>query len=155
MANLLLPHLHGTASTSKLFVEHVTNAFLVHATRNYGGVALVDCPRGGLSAWQLKRAKELLQDSVECGVSIADLARECRLSDRHFATAFKKSVGVPPHRYLTKLRLAKAKQLLSSSDLPLVEVATLCGFGSQSHMTRAFSGALGYSPGAWRRARNG
>jgi AraC-like DNA-binding protein len=155
MTSLLLPYLHGTTSSSDLFVEHVTTAFLVHAIRDYGDVALADCAKGGLSAWQVRRATDLMQASIASGISITELAGQCRLSERHFATAFKRTLGSPPHRYLTRLRLAEAKRLLSTSDLPLAEIATLCGFGSQSHLTRAFAGAVGTSPGAWRRACKG
>ena len=153
---LLLPHLHGTAPGSTLFVEHATTAFLAHAIRSYGGSQIrTPVSRGGLSAWQERRAKELLRASITQGVSIVELARECRLSPRHFANAFRQSVGQPPHRYLTALRIVEAKRLLLTSDLSLAEIATACGFGSQSHLSRAFVAGVGCSPGAWRRSCKG
>lgn len=136
-----------------LFVQHLTTAFLAHAIQAYGGVTFGDCPvRGGLAAWQEKRVKDLMRASLAQPLAIADLASECRLTDRYFAAAFKMSFGVPPHRYLTRVRLNEAKRLLRASDMSLIEVAEHCGFGSQSHLTRAFTQSIGYSPGTWRRA---
>lgn len=150
---LLLPHLRAPAPDSVLFVQHLTTAFLAHAIQAYGGVTFGDCPvRGGLAAWQEKRVKDLMRASLAQPLAIADLASECRLTDRYFAAAFKMSFGVPPHRYLTRMRLNEAKRLLRASDMSLIEVAEHCGFGSQSHLTRAFTQSIGYSPGTWRRA---
>ncbi|MGJ7519755.1 helix-turn-helix domain-containing protein [Variovorax sp. LT1P1] len=47
--------------------------------------------------------------------------------------------------------MARARELLRASDLPLAEVATACGFADQSHFTRVFSRAEGAPPGHWRR----
>ena len=81
---------------------------------------------------------------------MAQLAAECNLSPRYFARAFKKSTGMPPHRWLTQRRLARAKDLLASSDLTLTEIATACGFYDQSYFTRVFAKYEGTSPGRWR-----
>jgi AraC family transcriptional regulator len=55
------------------------------------------------------------------------------------------------HQWLLQRRVDKAKQLLRSANLPLSEVAALCGFAHQSHFTRVFSQSIGVSPGRWRR----
>lgn len=61
------------------------------------------------------------------------------------------STGVPPYRWLTKLRVERAKELLKDPRCELADIALLCGFVDQSHFTRVFSRSEGYSPGRWRR----
>jgi AraC family transcriptional regulator len=81
-----------------------------------------------------------------------ELAAECHLSPRYFANAFKKSTGIAPHRWLVLRRVARARDLLSATDMALAEIAIVCGFADQSYFTRIFARYEGLSPGRWRRA---
>ncbi len=67
------------------------------------------------------------------------LADEAGLSTFHFAKMFKASFGVPPHRYVTERRIARAKALLAEGRTSLAGIALACGFASQSHFTRRFA----------------
>ena len=80
------------------------------------------------------------------------MAREWRFSVSHFSRAFRRTVGVAPHNWLLMHRVEVAKEKLAHSRLSLLEVALACGFADQSHLTRVFTGMVGVSPGAWRRA---
>jgi transcriptional regulator GlxA family with amidase domain len=60
-------------------------------------------------------------------------------------------MGMPPHQWLTKRRIERAKQLLQEAQLELADIAVACGFVDQSHFTRVFSQSEGQSPGMWRR----
>jgi AraC-like DNA-binding protein len=64
-------------------------------------------------------------------------------------------MGVAPHNWLLMRRVEVAKEKLRNTDLSLSDVALACGFADQSHLTRVFTGAVGVSPGAWRRALDG
>ena len=86
-------------------------------------------------------------------VTLEALAQECGLSRSHFARAFKKTTGLPAHRWLLDRRIERARELLLNSRLPIADVADRCGFANQSHLTRVFTNALGVSPGEWRRLR--
>jgi AraC-like DNA-binding protein len=137
---------------SPLFVDHVTMALAVHAASTYGGMRRIDRGRtGGLSFWQEKRAKELLSNAADGDLTLATLARECGLSVGHFAHMFRKTVGLPPYRWLLDQRIERAKSLLRTSRLSLADVAVSCGFFDQSHLTRCFKKLVGVTPGAWRR----
>ena len=107
--------------------------------------------RGGLSPGQLQRAQDLMIESLKARVPLARLARECGLSERHFARAFRQSTGLPPHRWLVDHKVERAKQLLPNPLLSLSDVARTCGFADQSHFSRMFSALVGLSPGLWRR----
>ncbi|MFZ2019344.1 MAG: AraC family transcriptional regulator [Methyloceanibacter sp.] len=149
----LLPAFARPEEASTLFVDYVTLAAGAHVAHTYGEMGPARRVRGGLAAWQERRAKELMSANLDGETSIADLAQECGLSLSYFTRAFRATTGVPPHRWLMQCRVDKAKDLLRNSTLSLSEIALACGFADQSHFTTAFTKWVGTSPGAWRRAK--
>jgi AraC-like DNA-binding protein len=77
------------------------------------------------------------------------LAEECGLSVSHFSRSFKRSFGVPVHRYLIARRVERAKFLLRSSSAPLSEIALESGFADQAAFSRSFRAVVGTSPMRW------
>ena len=153
LGSLLLPALRHPEQANRLFLDHVLLGLGVHVAQTYGGMRPVSrLVRGRLAPWQERRAKEILRANLEGGVSVKELARECGLTTSHFARAFSRSVGTPPHRWLMERRIEVAKQKLREGQASLTDVAGHCGFSDQSHLTRVFKQAVGLSPHAWRRA---
>ncbi|MBS9478050.1 helix-turn-helix domain-containing protein [Ancylobacter radicis] len=154
LCRALLPTLHRRPESESIFVDAAAMALLSHLTTTYGDAG-TSGPRknGGLADWQKRRAIELLAAAAEArgAVSVSWIASECRLSRSYFVRAFKRSTGLPPHRWMADFRLRKARQLLSETDEPIAEVADKCGFADQAHLTRAFASATGLTPAAWRR----
>jgi len=107
--------------------------------------------KGALPAWRLRRAIELLEADLTQTPSIRELAAEARLSPAHFCTAFKKSTGYSPHRYLLDRRVAHAKSLMSNERLSLTEIALSSGFGSSSQFATTFRRIDGMTPSTYRR----
>jgi AraC-like DNA-binding protein len=150
----LLPAFERPAEASRLFVEYVTLAVTAHLAHRYGGLAAARAERhGALAPWQLTRATELIDAHPTGDLSLAALARECRLSPSHFARAFRASTGLAPHQWLVRRRVEKAKAAMATTDRPLTDIATDAGFADQSHFTRVFTRLVGIPPGAWRRNR--
>ena len=147
----LRPALANPTEVSALFVDHVVHALCVHVAQIYGQMPASLPLRGGLAPWQERRAKELLNANLDGEICLSQVAAECGLSVRHFTPAFRRSIGVPPHRYLLKCRVERAQQLLKDPTLSLLDVALACGFSDQSHFTRVFSAWTSVSPGVWRR----
>ncbi len=149
----LLPVMKEPQRANSLFLDHVVSAMTAHLACQYAGMnPNAGIPRGGLAPWQERRAKELINASLNGELALSRLAAECGLSVRHFARAFRSSVGMPPHRWLLNRRVERAKQLLGTRALSLADVAIFCGFADQSHFTRTFTAIVGLSPGEWRRA---
>jgi AraC-like DNA-binding protein len=108
---------------------------------------------GGLAPWQIHRLKAHVEANLAATIAIEQMAELCRLSVSHFARAFKASFGEPPHRYVVRQRIARAREMMLATDEPLSRVALDCGFADQSHFSRLFRRQEGESPNAWRRAR--
>jgi AraC family transcriptional regulator len=110
---------------------------------------------GRLRRAQLDRACEMMRAGLAGALSLRDLADAAGLSAAHFARAFKASTGLPPHRYLVRLRIERAQALLRETELPIAEIALACGFAHQEHLTRAFGRWVGTTPACYRRAARG
>jgi AraC-like DNA-binding protein len=70
----------------------------------------------------------------------------------HFAAQFREATGYPPHGYVLYRRIDYAKELLSNTNLPLVEVALAVGFQEQSYFSTVFKRFTDETPARWRRA---
>ncbi len=94
---------------------------------------------------QLLVAKEFLDDFPQADVSLEELAKLANLSPYHFARAFQKEFGFPPHAYQVQSRLRYALRLMKQGRT-LSDVAQESGFHDQSHLHRHFKRAMGVTP---------
>ncbi len=116
------------------------------------GAGVNDAAISGLAPWQERRAREILRANIKRGAALKEVARECGLSVGHFSHAFRRTLGVAPHKWLIEQRVALSKEKLRDGRSSLSDVAAECGFSDQSHLARHFQRIVGVSPGAWRRA---
>lgn len=91
-------------------------------------------------------------DNPERGHTVDSLAALAGLSRSIFAERFHAAYGSGPIDVLRSIRLRRAAELLSRSDLPVRRVASLVGYRSRSYFSRAFLDAHGVSPDAFRRS---
>jgi len=150
LTSALYPALDRPDQANRLFVDWTMLALACHIAQTYGGLVTLPA-RGGLTPWQERRAKEIIEANLNGEVPLSQLARECGLSTSHFSRAFKDTVGIPPHQWLLHRRIEAAMRLLRNRQFSLPEVALACGFSDQSHFTRVFTRLSGTSPGVWRR----
>jgi AraC family transcriptional regulator len=108
--------------------------------------------RGGLAPWQKKRIAEYVEEHLGEDISLRDLASLARLSPYHFAHAFKRSFGEPPHRYVTGRRMLRAKSLLATEGMRVTEIGRAVGFAETSSFTGAFRRFTGTTPSSYRRS---
>jgi len=105
------------------------------------GCALLPRPRAGrratLDAAALGRVLDFLHASLHRDVGLAEMAAIPDMPERAFAAAFRAATGETPHRHLARLRLARARELLSASGLPTEDVALLSGFRSAAQLRAA------------------
>ncbi|MGP3943704.1 AraC family transcriptional regulator [Streptomyces sp. 6N106] len=84
--------------------------------------------------------------------TVAELAAECHVSRSVFAERFQATIGMPPLRYATELRMLLAGQWLAEDTLPIESVAQRLGYTSHASFSRAFKRVTGRSPGASRKS---
>ena len=105
---------------------------------------------GGLSTLALKRVHQLIETNLGHDLSLTSMANAAGLSVHHFARVFKQTQGLTPHEFVMKSRIERSRQLLTSSDLSLAEIAASCGFADQSHFARTFRRFTGETPRSFR-----
>jgi AraC-like DNA-binding protein len=107
--------------------------------------------RGGLAPWQKRKIERYVKDHLPEALQVKELADQVSLSASYFHHAFKETFGTSPHAYIRTKRLESAQAMMVSTDDPLSQIASACGFSDQSHLCKIFGRALGERPGAWRR----
>lgn len=151
LAMALLDRIELEHERSTLYVDHIALAFCTHVTEAYGHSHGPDkAVPGQLSPWQLRRTIDFIAAHLDGDPTIAQLAEQCGLSSGYFARAFRRTTGVTPHQWLIRKRIERAQELLLRGRIELAEVAIVCGFVDQSHLTRVFAKFTGISPGRWR-----
>jgi AraC family transcriptional regulator len=111
--------------------------------------------RGGIATlpWsRLRRVTEYIQQILDKDVTLAELADVVDMSPYLFARLFKGSTGVPPHRFVVRQRIARARRVLATPELSIAGISRLVGFRTPNHFTTVFRHVLGITPGAYRAA---
>ena len=135
----------------RLYTESLGSTLAVYLLRQYGTAPKAPTSyKGGLGPKPLKRVVDYINEHLSEELSLLDLSRIADLSPHYFATAFKTSVGVPPHRYVIERRINLARNLLRRSNIPISEIAYDVGFSSQSHLTANFRRMTGVTPRRFR-----
>lgn len=111
----------------------------------------VKAAQRGLARWQLQRALEYMEANLLEDIRLTELAGAAGLSPSHFGRAFKVSMGLTPHQWLSEERIHRAKRLMKKDGKPISVAAHLAGFASQSHFTKVFRRVTGTTPGLWLR----
>ena len=134
-----------------MYIESLANQFAIHLLRQYCAFpAVVREYTGGLPPYKLKQAIEYINDNLDRQIKLTDIAELIDLSQYYFCRLFHQSKGVTPYKYVIQQRVAKAKDLIKHSKLPLADIAYECGFSSQSQMTQHFRIGVGVTPKVYR-----
>ncbi|MCK0115980.1 AraC family transcriptional regulator [Isoptericola sp. S6320L] len=98
----------------------------------------------------VERAVEHLRATAPRRTSVGALAAMVGLSTSQLGALFRAQVGTSPLQYQTGLRLARARELLDATDLPVAAVAQACGYDDPLYFSRRFTRTHGMSPSAYR-----
>jgi AraC family transcriptional regulator len=94
--------------------------------------------------------RNYVHEHLQENISLDDLAGTVGLSRYHFARRFRQSTSTTPYEFILQQRVERAKTLLHRTNPPLHDIACICGFADQSHMTREFRKRVGVTPGRYR-----
>ena len=149
--NQLRLELTERRSTSPTFVQGVAQSLAVHLVRTYpDDSAPSSFRRGQLPAYKLRRITNLLEVNIDKEFNLAALAEEAGMSEFHFSRVFKRTTGFSPLQYLTRQRIALARQLLCETDKSMIEIALEIGYSSPSHFAQIFRREVGITPSEYR-----
>jgi AraC-like DNA-binding protein len=94
----------------------------------------------------MRTACRFLEENFISNPTLTDLAEHCRVSRFAVMRLFARHIGMPPHAYMTHVRLCVARQLLLKGE-PAASVAAAVGYVDQSHLNKRFRAAFGVTPG--------
>jgi AraC-like DNA-binding protein len=103
----------------------------------------------------LRRAERFIWENYTRKISLQEIADASGLSAPYFSTIFKDEMGENLSNYLNRLRVEKARGMLTETECPLSEVASSCGFEDQSWFSKIFKSYTGISPGKYREKGGG
>ena len=108
-------------------------------------------PDGRLPQARLRAVVEFIEENLDVGPSLGQMAEIAQVSPYHFARQFKAATGQAPHQYVIARRVERAQQLLQQDrNLSLAEVAAFAGFLDQSQFSHHFKRLVGVTPGRFR-----
>jgi len=137
--------------SGRLFLDSIEQALaralvIGYAVRDYRARVY----RGGLSPAKLRKIEELVKEKMEEDLSLEEMARAVGLSAAHFSQVFRNTTGQTPHQCVLRYRVQRAKEMLRSAEMRVLDVAIACGFKTQQHFARVFRQMCGASPTEYR-----
>ena len=158
LGRLLLAEAEAHAPGGRLVADTLARALAVHLLRRHSSLApeapdASKRPSSAMPGWRLRRVVEHMHANLTENLSLAQLAAVGGLGPSWFAHAFRAATGEPPHRFLVRLRVERARDLLEHTALPVIEVGLRCGFEQPNHFATMFRKLTGMSPSAYRTAR--
>ena len=151
----LIPEVDNLWCGREVVLRSLVNELAVHLVRRFTLSAKQSYRYGSeqtKARYQARKAIQYLDDTFNQPFNLDKLAAASELSKFHLSRVFKRATGLTPHTYAQMLRVEKAKRLLTSTKIPIAEIADHLGFSHQSHLTNVFKKLTGTTPNAYRLA---
>lgn len=100
---------------------------------------------------QIRQAVLYFHENFAAPIVVEEYAQSCHMSTCWFIRSFKQQMGTPPLKYLTSIRLNRARDLLESTEYTITEISRMVGFENPLYFSRIFSKQMGQSPSAYRK----
>jgi AraC family transcriptional regulator len=152
----ILSELTVETAASRVYVEAASLTLAARLLRKYcdsGACPSTESAAHSLDHVRLRRVLDYIEANIGDDITLVNLAGIAGYSTFHFARKFTLAMGIPPHRYVSRMRLERAMAELAAGKLPLAEIALNAQFSSQASFTRAFHRATGMTPKAYQRRR--
>jgi len=99
---------------------------------------------------RVRKAVLAMERMLDRSLELADLARLAGSTPRHLSRLFVTELGLTPKAALERMRLAKARRLITDTGWSIAQIAVECGFADASHLTRRLRASEGITPGRLR-----
>ena len=96
-----------------------------------------------------EKIKEIVENNIS--VNIKEISDKLHYHPYYLNEVFVKNEGITLHKYITKQRLIRVREMLLTTDIPISEISHQCGFYSQSHMSNTFKNVYKITPGKMRK----
>ncbi|MBQ8518317.1 MAG: AraC family transcriptional regulator [Agathobacter sp.] len=100
---------------------------------------------------KINAAMHFIQENYTRHLNVKEIAKEVGLSPEYLSSQFHKLTGTTLPLYISKLKVAEAKNLLRFTDMPLSEISEYLSFSSQSYFQSVFKKETGDTPNEYRR----
>ena len=99
----------------------------------------------------LRSVVTYIRENLAEPMTVDALAELAGLPIRQFERLIRRTFGLPTKQYITQVRVSAASELLKSTQQPLADIATRCGWYDQSAFSKQFTKIVGVTPGEYRR----
>ena len=106
----------------------------------------IELNKNHLHVDMINRARLRIRESLESDLTIQKIAEDLGVSYSNFRKLFKEYTGLSPATYQQDLRLLRAKELLSTTDLTIKEIAYRLNFESPDYFSAKFKAKMGCKP---------
>ncbi|KAF3886996.1 MULTISPECIES: helix-turn-helix transcriptional regulator [Nostocales] len=143
----LKDELESKITGDSLYVEQLKTMLVIHLLKKYcvKNTQIVKYS-DGLPKYKLRQVLEHIHSHLNSEIKLAELASLAGISQYYFCQLFKNSLGITPYQYVLQQRVEQAKQLLRNGQIAICDIALMCGFANQSHLTKHFRKITGMTP---------
>jgi transcriptional regulator GlxA family with amidase domain len=131
--------------------NQVARRCVVPAWRDGGQAQYIEQPVPRTADLSTSPARQWALDNLHLPLTLADLAGQARMSNRTFTRRFRAETGTSPGQWLIGQRVARARELLESTDLTVDQVASRVGFATAASLRQHLHASIGVAPLAYRR----
>ncbi|HEX8033385.1 MAG TPA: response regulator [Ktedonobacterales bacterium] len=150
------------SGTKKSVAQFLCHTLPCHVTPDQGSDEwkriLQECGDKGLLAQPRReqrdivaQVKEFIEQNYPSDISITQIAETLQVTPNYLSALFHKRMGITFIKYLTKIRLLRAKELLADPAMRVQQVAELVGYTGTRHFTKLFTSYFGYYPSEQRK----
>jgi AraC family transcriptional regulator len=150
--SMLGEELASETARGPLFAETIIRLLAMELAANAWSIKPIQATSRRFSSQQLKAVNQLLSEPLGGDISLSAMAAHCGMPVGFFMRAFKEHFGRTPYSHVNELRLLRAAHLLSTTTLPMSQIALETGFYDQQHLSKAVRKRFGRTPSEIRRS---
>lgn len=132
---------HAMLLLSHLYRKHIFKEFSKAEHNSYSQKTIM-----------LNETIKYIHDNYMNELSLDILAKRLYITPEHLCRSFKEATQKTVIEYINEVRIKKAKELLSTTDLPITEIAYLCGFNDSNYFSRKFKEITKMTPRMMRKS---
>lgn len=140
----------GSEQIISTYLEQFIIFMLREITGDQDGKITESGFRSLIENYLIRQADEYIRSNYLNSISVGTVAERFHYSRSRFTILFYEQTGINPGKLISMLRVRKAKELLSSTDLSVTEISFMSGFSSPQYFTNKFTKETGISPTEYR-----